>query len=39
VRHKRVRQITTAVSDGTVAALSALEYLSETASLIGETVS
>jgi thioredoxin reductase (NADPH) len=28
VRHKRVRQITTAVADGTVAALSALEYLS-----------
>ena len=32
VRHKRVRQITTAVADGTVAALSALEYLSEAAS-------
>ena len=32
VRHKRVRQITTAVSDGTVAALSALAYLSEAAS-------
>ncbi|MEZ5126645.1 MAG: FAD-dependent oxidoreductase [Thermoleophilia bacterium] len=29
VREKRVRQITTAVADGTVAALSALEYLSE----------
>jgi thioredoxin reductase (NADPH) len=29
VRHKRVRQITTAVADGTVAALSALEYLNE----------
>ncbi|MCL6092007.1 MAG: FAD-dependent oxidoreductase [Actinobacteria bacterium] len=29
VRHKRVRQITTAAADGTVAALSALEYLSE----------
>ncbi|MGM0385706.1 MAG: NAD(P)/FAD-dependent oxidoreductase, partial [Actinomycetota bacterium] len=27
VRTKRVRQVTTAVSDGTVAALSALEYL------------
>ena len=32
VRHKRVRQITTAVADGTVAALSALEYLGEAAS-------
>lgn len=32
VRNKRVRQITTAVSDGTVAALSALEYLREAAS-------
>ena len=32
VRHKRVRQITTAVADGTVAALSALEYLNEAAS-------
>jgi thioredoxin reductase (NADPH) len=32
VRRKRVRQITTAVADGTVAALSALEYLSEAAS-------
>jgi thioredoxin reductase (NADPH) len=31
VRHKRVRQITTAVSDGTIAALSALEYLNEAA--------
>ena len=31
VRHKRVRQITTAVADGTVAALSALEYLKEAA--------
>lgn len=30
VRNKRFRQITTAVSDGTVAALSALEYLSQT---------
>jgi thioredoxin reductase (NADPH) len=39
VRHKRVRQITTAVADGTVAALSALEYLTEAASLIGETAS
>lgn len=29
VRNKRFRQITTAVSDGTVAALSALEYLNE----------
>lgn len=33
VRHKRFRQVTTAVSDGTVAALSALEYLSEAAPL------
>ena len=32
VRRKRVRQITTAVSDGTVAALSALTYLGEAAS-------
>ncbi len=32
VRHKRVRQITTAVADGTVAALSALDYLNEAAS-------
>lgn len=31
VREKRVRQITTAVADGTVAALSALEYLREVA--------
>jgi thioredoxin reductase (NADPH) len=31
VRSKRFRQITTAVSDGTVAALSALEFLSEAA--------
>ncbi|MGC8627573.1 MAG: NAD(P)/FAD-dependent oxidoreductase [Acidimicrobiales bacterium] len=31
VRHKGVRQITTAVSDGTIAALSALEYLNEAA--------
>jgi len=29
VRNKRIRQITTAVADGTVAALAALEYLSE----------
>jgi thioredoxin reductase (NADPH) len=32
VRVKRVRQITTAVADGTMAALSALEYLTEAAS-------
>jgi len=32
VRVKRTRQITTAVSDGTVAALSALDYLNEAAS-------
>lgn len=31
VRAKRIRQITTAVSDGTVAALSALDYLNEAA--------
>lgn len=31
VREKRVRQVTTAVADGTVAALSALEYLKDAA--------
>jgi thioredoxin reductase (NADPH) len=31
VRHKRFRQITTAVADGTIAALSALEHLREAA--------
>lgn len=39
VRNKRFRQITTAVSDGTVAALSALQYLNEVASLVDEVVS
>lgn len=38
VRNKRFRQITTAVADGTVAALSALEYLDEAVALT-ETVS
>jgi len=39
VRHKRVRQITTAVADGTVAALSALEYLGEPAPLAEQAAS
>lgn len=37
VRNKRVRQVTTAVGDGTVAALSALEYLSEAVALTEAT--
>ena len=37
VREKRVRQVTTAVGDGTVAALSALEYLREAAPVTAET--
>ena len=39
VRHKRVRQITTAVADGTVAALSALEYLNAAVEYAGEAAS